>query len=64
MYPYNNMLHIFMQSFSFVSLFEVDAENAQKILRNPRHFLPLCDQAAVKAQEQLCKMDQTVKTRV
>lgn len=53
-----------MQSFSFVSLFGVDPENAQKILRNPRHFLPVCDEAAVKAQEELCKMDQTVKTRV
>ncbi|EFN88385.1 DNA replication licensing factor MCM9 [Harpegnathos saltator] len=48
---------------NFVSLFDLDAENAQKILHNPRHFLPLCEKAIVKAQEQLCKMDQTVKTR-
>jgi len=49
-----------------VSLFEADAENAQKILRNPRHYLPLCDEAAVKAQEQLFKPEneQIVKTRV
>ncbi|KMQ93010.1 dna replication licensing factor mcm9 [Lasius niger] len=49
---------------NFVSLFEADAENAQKILRNPRHYLTLCDEAAVKAQEQLCKTDQTVKPKV
>lgn len=47
-----------------MSLFEADAENAQKILHNPRHYLTLCDEAAVKAQEQLCKTDQTVKTKV
>ncbi|KAL6263429.1 hypothetical protein P5V15_006219 [Pogonomyrmex californicus] len=49
---------------NFVSLFEAEAESAQKILRHPRHHLPLCDEAAVKAQEQLCKTGQTVKTRV
>lgn len=51
-------------SFSFVKLFGADVENAQKILRNPRHFLPLCDEAAIKAQEQLCKTEQTIKHRV
>lgn len=57
--------HVFYSiQVNFVSLFEADVENAQKILRNPRHYLPLCDEAAVKAQEQLCKTDQTVKTRV
>lgn len=50
--------------FSFVSLFETDADSAQKILRHPRHYLPLCNEAAVKAQEQLCKAGQIVKTRV
>ncbi|XP_011862077.1 PREDICTED: DNA helicase MCM9-like [Vollenhovia emeryi] len=49
---------------NFVSLFGVDAENANKILRNPKHYLPLCDEAAVKAQEQLCKTEQIVKTKV
>lgn len=57
--------HLFYSIYvNFVSLFETDTENAQKILRNPRHYLPLCNEAAVKAQEQLCKTEQTVKTRV
>ncbi|XP_012055437.1 PREDICTED: DNA helicase MCM9-like [Atta cephalotes] len=59
--------HLFYSIYvNFVSLFEADAENAQKILRNPRHYLPLCDEAAVKAQEQLFKPEneQIVKTRV
>lgn len=48
-----------------MSLFDADAEKAQKILNNPRHYLPLCEEAAIKAQKQLCKMvQQTVKTRV
>ncbi|XP_071564040.1 DNA helicase MCM9 isoform X1 [Temnothorax nylanderi] len=49
---------------NFVPLFEADAESAQKILRNPKHYLPLCNEAAVKAQEQLCKTPQIVKTKV
>ncbi|XP_012538630.1 DNA helicase MCM9 [Monomorium pharaonis] len=50
---------------NFVSLFEADAESAQKILRHPRHYLPQCNEAAVKAQEQLaCKTGQIVKTRI
>lgn len=52
------------QSFSFVSLFEDDGEKAQTILRHPADCLLRCDEAAVEVQEQLCKTDQTVKTRV
>ncbi|KAK2581495.1 hypothetical protein KPH14_005159 [Odynerus spinipes] len=49
---------------NFVSLFEADAESAQKILRFPRHYLPLCDQAAIEAQEKLVKPQQVVKKLV
>ncbi|KAI4503342.1 hypothetical protein M0802_001564 [Mischocyttarus mexicanus] len=46
---------------NFVSLFEADPENAQKILRLPRHYLPLCDEAAIEAQEKIAKPHQVVK---
>lgn len=49
---------------NFLSLFEADAENAQKILRLPRHYLPLCDKAAIEAQEKLAKPGQVVKNLV
>ncbi|XP_015190524.1 PREDICTED: DNA helicase MCM9-like isoform X1 [Polistes dominula] len=46
---------------NFVSLFEADPENAQKILLRPRYYLPLCDEAAIKAQEKISKPHQVVK---
>ncbi|EZA51963.1 DNA replication licensing factor MCM9 [Ooceraea biroi] len=49
---------------NFVSLFEDDGEKAQRILRHPSGCLPQCDEAAVQVQEQLCKAEQIVKTRV
>ncbi|XP_076180354.1 DNA helicase MCM9 [Ptiloglossa arizonensis] len=49
---------------NFVSLFEVNADVAQKILRCPRHYLPMCDEAATKAQEQIAKPEQIVKKKV
>ncbi|XP_043257619.1 DNA helicase MCM9-like [Colletes gigas] len=49
---------------NFVSLFEADADVAQKILRYPRHYLPMCDEAAIKTQEQIAKPEQSVKKRV
>ncbi|KAL0100732.1 hypothetical protein PUN28_019248 [Cardiocondyla obscurior] len=49
---------------NFVSLFQADSETAQKVLHNPKHYLPLFNEAAVKAQKQLCKSEQVVKTRV
>ncbi|KZC07133.1 DNA replication licensing factor MCM9 [Dufourea novaeangliae] len=49
---------------NFVSLFEADADLAQKILRYPRYYLPLCDEGAIKAQEQITKPEQIVKKKV
>ncbi|XP_035717705.1 DNA helicase MCM9-like isoform X1 [Vespa mandarinia] len=49
---------------NFVSLFEADPENAQKILRYPRYYLPLCDEAAIEAQEKIAKAQQVVKKLV
>ncbi|XP_012340480.1 DNA helicase MCM9-like isoform X4 [Apis florea] len=49
---------------NFVSLFEDDADVAQKILQYPRYYLPLCDEAAVKAQEEIAKPEQIVKKKV
>lgn len=50
--------------YSFVSLFEDDADVAQKILQYPRYYLPLCDEAAIKAQEEIAKPKQIVKKKV
>jgi len=47
-----------------VSLFENVEKEAQKILYSPRIYLPLCNEAAQLAQQELCKINQTVKTRV
>lgn len=49
---------------NFVSLFEDDADVAQKILQYPRYYLPLCDEAAIKAQEEIAKPKQIVKKKV
>lgn len=49
---------------SFVSLFEDDADVAQKILQYPRYFLPLCEEAAISVQEQIAKSEQLVKKKV
>ncbi|KAG7206657.1 hypothetical protein KM043_000333 [Ampulex compressa] len=49
---------------NFVSLFETDAESAQKILSFPGHYLPLCDKAVIEAQEHIAKSGQIVKKRV
>ncbi|XP_054009344.1 DNA helicase MCM9-like [Hylaeus anthracinus] len=48
---------------NFVSLFEADADVAQKILQFPRHYLPMCDIAAMKIQEQIAKPEQIVKKK-
>lgn len=50
--------------YSFVSLFEDDADIAQKILQYPRYYLPLCEEAAIKAQEEIAKPKQIVKKKV
>ncbi|XP_066582930.1 DNA helicase MCM9-like [Prorops nasuta] len=49
---------------NFLSLFDVDVENANKILQRPRIFLPLCDIGAIEAQKELANNDQIVKKRV
>ncbi|OAD61088.1 DNA replication licensing factor MCM9 [Eufriesea mexicana] len=49
---------------NFVSLFGEDADIAQKILRYPRYYLPLCHEAAVKAQEEIAKPEQVVKKKI
>ncbi|XP_043513790.1 DNA helicase MCM9-like isoform X1 [Frieseomelitta varia] len=49
---------------NFVSLFEDDADIAQKILQYPRYYLPHCDKSAVEAQEEIAKPEQIVKTKV
>lgn len=49
---------------SFIDLFDVEPDYAHNILRLPRYYLPLCDNAAVKAQERLAEPGQIVKKRV
>ncbi|KOC66574.1 DNA replication licensing factor MCM9 [Habropoda laboriosa] len=49
---------------NFVSLFEEDADVAQKILKYPRYYLPFCDESAVEAQEEIAKPEQIVKKKV
>ncbi|XP_076755328.1 DNA helicase MCM9 [Xylocopa sonorina] len=49
---------------NFVSLFEDDADVAQKILQHPRYYLPLCDEAAIEAQEEIAEPKQVVKKKV
>ncbi|KAK1122278.1 hypothetical protein K0M31_009501 [Melipona bicolor] len=49
---------------NFVSLFENDADVAQKILQYPRYYLPHCDKSAVEAQEEIAKPEQIVKRKV
>jgi hypothetical protein len=47
-----------------VSLFENVEKEAQKILHFPKTYLPLCNEAAQLAQQELCETNQTVKTKV
>ncbi|CAK9819692.1 DNA helicase MCM9 [Anthophora quadrimaculata] len=49
---------------NFVSLFEEDANVAQKILKYPRYYLPYCEQSAIEAQEEIAKPEQIVKKKV
>lgn len=50
--------------YSFVSLFEDNADVAQKILRYPRYYLPFCDESVVTVQEEIAKPEQIIKKRV
>ncbi|XP_076649480.1 DNA helicase MCM9 isoform X2 [Halictus rubicundus] len=49
---------------NFVSLFEADANVAQKILQYPRYYLPLCDDGAIQVQEEIAKPEQIVKRKI
>lgn len=49
---------------NFVSLFEDNADVAQKILRYPRYYLPFCDESAVTVQEEIAKPEQIIKKKV
>ncbi|XP_076240123.1 DNA helicase MCM9 [Calliopsis andreniformis] len=56
--------HFYSIHINFVSLFEANSDVAQKILRQPRYYLPLCNAAAIKVQEQIAKPDQVVKKKI
>ncbi|XP_012278485.1 DNA helicase MCM9 isoform X2 [Orussus abietinus] len=49
---------------NFVSLHHDDADAADKICQHPRHYLPLCDEGAIKAQEELVAKGQSIKKLV
>ncbi|XP_017893509.1 DNA helicase MCM9-like [Ceratina calcarata] len=49
---------------NFVLLFKDETDVAQKVLKYPRYYLPLCDEAVVAAQEQIAEPPQIVKKKV
>ncbi|XP_012256179.2 DNA helicase MCM9-like [Athalia rosae] len=49
---------------SFITLFEENPDIGNKILHRPREHLPLCDQAALIAEEKLCNGTLTVKQKI